>query len=1101
MSSKEYPEGTIRHWQDGDYIKAHLPIQPFSGGWIPLSTNVQLEKVGRECDTIAQEILKFKEPINGERYLDHDINEYVNSEGEKIFRSDDFKVYMGFSGAGRYAFRNEFSKLFMRNKMALSEAQNNELKQEQDRKGSELTSDEKKLIRSRVKENFKEEKLVFTTADGVELKSILESTLEKLKEGTNFKDPVLRESYESFSKTVNSLPDFYDKIKVKRKTKNDSLIELEKHFSSNFGVMDSSKSLADKKFQEYVKKYSKEISQDSLDEQIELFGVNMDMDADTFYGNIINKYNTLSEEDKAEVSESFKDLIYLRFVSKYGKSVEGDWKIDHLPAVQNLENLINNLPDGHFKTNDLLTIITNKNYSGGSHGGYAWYSAGEKRINFSADCISRSSSWGVLLNPTEFKSVALHEIGHAVSKKFGRDNEYDYKKFVVECGWSYEQVELRLGMTATGDAKDIKRGGSNEGVKLITDYSKKSPEEAFAEYYSFYNLNKKEIDTYLKTNDPSNLMKESRLTTKATTTVTPLSRVLSHKILSDHTQNEDFKTYRKAQSDVTVFNGKTEYMFVSPWKTFYSKDEKARVDVDKIRARKDSNQISVPPVVAVRDKDSYLIIDGANRNEVTRMNKKLTPALTISKELYSHLKGLSIPDGLISRMVITEMKDEMLKHQESPIKTIRGLNYRDDLIPVEQVLSNAKILRQMKKINESEVLQKAIDGLFYKANINIVTKAIIGGTISSEVLDIIKSRAGVYADTPENQRLKRVGQKYGSHAVEEQPKNKDKKGDESSPENKPKGLDEHAKTASQAALEATVKNSNDPKVREAAHIELDRRLKEEHVQEEKEVKGGEKKEVKKEDNTLTVDKKVEELSDKYKDIVNQALKDDFKDPDKTSKLNLRQNEYARYIKRTSQFIKAQKEVEIEEVKDLLGLKSEQEIKDFFGDGKIISIEREDEAVRVLTEDAYVERWFSESGNKKSVEMLEFILNPELDKGLGKGSDIFKNQVDSFKKQGFTELTTEAARTSIYNGYYTWARLGYTIANEKYQIQFNELVGKSKDVVIKNVKTLPELMSFKKGREFWRENGFSFKGKFDLADSSESMFVLNKYMEEKKNGKK
>jgi hypothetical protein len=38
------------------------------------------------------------------------------------------------------------------------------------------------------------------------------------------------------------------------------------------------------------------------------------------------------------------------------------------------------------------------------------------------------------------------------------------------------------------------------------------------------------------------------------------------------------------------------------------------------------------------------------------------------------------------------------------------------------------------------------------------------------------------------------------------------------------------------------------------------------------------------------------------------------------------------------------------------------------------------------------------------------------------------------------------------------------------------------------------MSFQKGRDYWKKNGFKFYGKFDLDDNSESMMILKKYME-------
>jgi len=49
----------------------------------------------------------------------------------------------------------------------------------------------------------------------------------------------------------------------------------------------------------------------------------------------------------------------------------------------------------------------------------------------------------------------------------------------------------------------------------------------------------------------------------------------------------------------------------------------------------------------------------------------------------------------------------------------------------------------------------------------------------------------------------------------------------------PKDLGKHAKETSEQVLESAVKLANDPKIREAAHIELDRRSKEEQVQDEK----------------------------------------------------------------------------------------------------------------------------------------------------------------------------------------------------------------------------------------------------------------------------
>jgi hypothetical protein len=136
-----------------------------------------------------------------------------------------------------------------------------------------------------------------------------------------------------------------------------------------------------KKFDEYVKKYSDEIAKDSLEEQMEKYGVTIDMPADEFYPRIFAKVNEMREQEvmnmvirngevhyasppESEDDSDFKELIYLRFIKKYNKSVEGDWKLNHLPAVHNLEQAILDLPEGHFLTNDMLTLITNKDYKG-----------------------------------------------------------------------------------------------------------------------------------------------------------------------------------------------------------------------------------------------------------------------------------------------------------------------------------------------------------------------------------------------------------------------------------------------------------------------------------------------------------------------------------------------------------------------------------------------------------------------------------------------------------------------------------------------------------------------------------------------------------------
>ena len=120
---------------------------------------------------------------------------------------------------------------------------------------------------------------------------------------------------------------------------------------------------------------------------------------------------------------------------------------------------------------------------------------------------------------------------------------------------------------------------------------------------------------------------------------------------------------------------------------------------------------------------------------------------------------------------------------------------------------------------------------------------------------------------------------------------------------------------------------------------MDRRSKEEAVQPEEEKKDGEvKDEPKKEKkNLLDVKDKIEDLSDKYKDLVKQSLSDDFSDPKKTESVADQQKEFSRYIQKIKQFENTDIKEETKKVNELLGLKSVEDIQKYFGDGKVIAM--------------------------------------------------------------------------------------------------------------------------------------------------------------------
>ena len=101
-------------------------------------------------------------------------------------------------------------------------------------------------------------------------------------------------------------------------------------------------------------------------------------------------------------------------------------------------------------------------------------------------------------------------------------------------------------------------------------------------------------------------------------------------------------------------------------------------------------------------------------------------------------------------------------------------------------------------------------------------KAFEFGQISEELFEKAK-RTGVYTDTAENRRLKRVGQKYSKDKQGEV--STEKEGNQEEPSNKEtkdKSIEEHAKQASETALQNASK-SGDEELRIAAKKELERR--------------------------------------------------------------------------------------------------------------------------------------------------------------------------------------------------------------------------------------------------------------------------------------
>jgi hypothetical protein len=108
-------------------------------------------------------------------------------------------------------------------------------------------------------------------------------------------------------------------------------------------------------------------------------------------------------------------------------------------------------------------------------------------------------------------------------------------------------------------------------------------------------------------------------------------------------------------------------------------------------------------------------------------------------------------------------------------------------------------------------------------------------------------------------------------------------------------------------------------------------------------------------------------------------------------------------------------------------------------------------------------------------------------GQGIGTTIFYNQVNALRDAGFIRIRTDAYRDG-YNGYYTWARLGYSMINEDIE-RFEQLMH---DYGL-SYTSLNDLASDNGDKYFWREHGFTFEGEFLLDPNSVNSRTLDAYV--------
>lgn len=118
-----------------------------------------------------------------------------------------------------------------------------------------------------------------------------------------------------------------------------------------------------------------------------------------------------------------------------------------------------------------------------------------------------------------------------------------------------------------------------------------------------------------------------------------------------------------------------------------------------------------------------------------------------------------------------------------------------------------------------------------------------------------------------------------------------------------------------------------------------------------------------------------------------------------------------------------------------------------------------------------------------------------DKGGGIGTTLFLNQIKIARSLKFNSLTVSAAGepgNGIWDGYYRCARLGYTMdevskAEYKRWAEYHNRTEKSVNMLVKT----------DDGFAYWKENGDSWTGKFNLANNSLNMKYLKSYLKSKK----
>lgn len=452
----------------------------------------------------------------------------------------------------------------------------------------------------------------------------------------------------------------------------------------------------------------------------------------------LNKENFLKKIYSSNSPFSF--ILQLRFSNLYNKTLKG-WNgtVEELAGLKLIERTANFLPPGHFIDNDSVKIIEKEYHMGAE--GYAYYNGSEEVIFFSEKCLSHAANSANLETGEALPSTIIHEIGHALSVKLEQRKSYLYKRFAVECGWSWQQFRggnERDYLATSGDAV-VKRSGGNSNVPLISQYAHQSPEEAFAENYSFYTQYKKQIDNFLQTGSASHVEASVKKTPKSSDFKFDAESFVGQGTTS--TSNDIDCLLRLNNRNDSHFSFTT----CDPLKVKHLKP----LDIERIKyhkSRKGEGVFTSPtpyPILTIRDNDVVTVPAHKDFSEISEANKYLrrqTPTFQISSDCYKLLKNNNYTDQQISDYTAFKFDGQLIPSTRLSEKEEKGLYYKGTtFVPSKTIIKNKGVLSAMKAIWECEELKKSLNFLGEGEKISEIERKFDSEEISVETyLELLK---------------------------------------------------------------------------------------------------------------------------------------------------------------------------------------------------------------------------------------------------------------------------------------------------------------------------------------------------------------------------